>query len=325
MYASISVNLNPDVNDDEVNKKVKRINKGKSLLKILSDYIVIDIETTGLCAEIDEIIEICALKINENIVVDTFHSLIKPTDEIPDFITELTGITDEMVKDSPCIENVLPDFIKFIGDSVLVGHNVNFDINFLYDYCEYNNYILKNDFIDTMRMARRIIPELEHHRLKDVAEYFDIPYENAHRSVKDCNITYQCYIKLCKIVNSNPDILINLHKPHQSVRAKDISMTVEVEDVDTSNPFYNKICVITGSLDKILRKEAMQIIANLGGINADTVTKKTNYLILGNNDYCTSIKNGKSNKHKKAEEYLLKGQDIQIIPESVFYDMLEYD
>ena len=71
------------------------------------------------------------------------------------------------------------------------------------------------------------------------------------------------------------------------------------------------------------RKEAMQIVANLGGINQDNVNKETNYLVLGNNDYCKNIKNGKSNKQKKAEQLKIKGQDIEIISENVFYDMIE--
>ena len=74
----------------------------------------------------------------------------------------------------------------------------------------------------------------------------------------------------------------------------------------------------------MVRKEAMQKVVNLGGLVGDSVTKKTNYLILGNNDYCKSIKDGKSSKQKKAEELKLKGYDIEVISENVFYDMLEY-
>ena len=73
------------------------------------------------------------------------------------------------------------------------------------------------------------------------------------------------------------------------------------------------------------RKEAMQLVANLGGINGDSVTKKTNYLILGNNDYCKAIRDGKSNKQKKAEKLKLEGHDIEILPETVFYELLELE
>lgn len=81
--------------------------------------------------------------------------------------------------------------------------------------------------------------------------------------------------------------------------------------------------MFTGKLERYTRKEAMQIVANLGGINEDGVTKKTNFLILGNNDYCSTIKDGKSSKQKKAEKYKVAGQDILIVPEDEFYTMLE--
>ena len=80
--------------------------------------------------------------------------------------------------------------------------------------------------------------------------------------------------------------------------------------------------MFTGVLERMSRKEAMQLVADSGGINGDTVTQKTNYLVLGNNDYCKSIKDGKSNKQKKAEKLKASGLDIEIIPESVFYDMV---
>ena len=87
-------------------------------------------------------------------------------------------------------------------------------------------------------------------------------------------------------------------------------------------PIYRQHLCITGKLDRFTRAEAMQLIADLGGINDNTVTKNTNFLILGNNDYCATIKGGKSTKQKKAESAKLGGQDIEIIPENVFYDMI---
>ena len=117
-----------------INKSTNiRDKKGQSLLLFPNEYIVFDIETTGLDASYDEIIEIGALKIKNNEIVDKFTSLIKPKYPIDEFITELTGITNEMVKDAPLINEVLPRFIDFIGDEILVGHNINFDINFVYD------------------------------------------------------------------------------------------------------------------------------------------------------------------------------------------------
>ncbi|PTJ09351.1 BRCT domain-containing protein, partial [Staphylococcus simulans] len=85
---------------------------------------------------------------------------------------------------------------------------------------------------------------------------------------------------------------------------------------------YDKVCVLTGKLEYMTRKEAMQTIADIGGINANGVTKKTNYLILGNFDYSTNVKGNKSAKLRKAEKYILEGQDLQILSENVFYDLI---
>ena len=174
-----------------------RNGKGKSLIDFPKEYAVIDIETTGLSPEYDSIIELSALKVKDNNVVDTFTSLVNPGFKIDSFITELTGITNEMLKDANKIEKVLPDFMSFIGDLHLVGHNVNFDVNFIYDNSiEILNKPLKNNFTDTMRISRRILKELPHHRLMDLANFYNVSYDGAHRALNDCKITHECFIKL---------------------------------------------------------------------------------------------------------------------------------
>ena len=308
-------------------KKIERIHKGKSLIELLDSYIVFDIETTGLDSSYDEIIEIAALKVQNNKVVSQFQSLIKPNQEIDEYITELTGITNEMVVDAPTIEQVLPQFIEFVGNEILIGHNVNFDINFVYDYLYRNEFGgLKNDFIDTMRLARKLLPELAHHRLIDIAEYFNVDTSNNHRALKDCEITLNIYENLKRMAlekYSDIESFKNTFKKHggNSFKAKDIVTTNTEFDVD--NLFYGKYVAITGTLEKMLRKEAMQIIVDLGGYCEDGVTKKTNYLILGNNDYNPILRGKKSSKLIKAEKLKLEGNDIEIISENVFYDIID--
>ena len=100
-------------------------------------------------------------------------------------------------------------------------------------------------------------------------------------------------------------------------------ITSENDSFDETHPLYRKRCVFTGALERMSRLDAAQLVANVGGIPENNVTKKTNYLILGNNDYNPILRGAKSGKQKKAEEYKLSGCDIEIIPESVFYEMLE--
>ena len=307
----------------------ERINKGNSLISFPPNFTVIDIETTGLSPLFDEIIELAAIRIRDGVSVDTFTSLVKPTFEIDEYIESLTGITNDMLSDAPSIGSILPRFREFVGDDILIGHNVNFDINFLYDNSNSISYkALTNDFVDTMRIFRKLHPEFAHHRLYDLSALYNLDYSKAHRSLADCEVTLQGYLHLYKeILSKYADIqeFINSFKrkskSHPGLKAANITATTT--DIDEDNPLFGKVFVFTGALERMLRKDAMQIVVNHGGINGDSVTKKTNYLVLGNNDYCKSIKDGKSSKQKKAEKLKIEGQDIEIIPESVFYDMIE--
>lgn len=301
----------------------KRANKGKSLLSIESEYVCIDLETTGLSPEFDSIIEISAVKVVRGEIVDKYTSLINPKCHISKFISQLTGITDDLVKDAPTIDEVLPEYLNFIGNSIIIGHNVNFDVNFIYDKSErITKKYFSNNFIDTMRLSKLLIKSLEHYRLKDIADVLNVEYTNAHRSLSDCLITISCYEKLKELALEHTELLSNDKKSIIS-KFKASNVKSSMTEFDELNPFYNKVCVFTGTLSKMPRKEAMQIIVDMGGINKDNVTQDTNFLILGNDKYIDP--NNKSAKLRKAEEYKLNGYDIQIISEQVFYDMLDDD
>lgn len=305
----------------------KKRNKGNSLVSFVDNYVVIDIETTGLDAAYDDIIELSAVRFDNNIETARFSSLVYPGWNIPSYITDLTGITNEMLKNAPTIATILPDFLNFLGDSILVGHNINFDINFIYDKAEKIGLELKNDYIDTLRFARKLLKELKNHRLVTVKEYFNVSSDSEHRALPDCLATQECYMKLKERAYTDFGTLSVFSDSFKKVShsrnfsLKNIAPTSD--NIDEDHIFYQKHCVFTGALEKMLRKDAAQLVVNIGGICDDGVTKKTNFLILGNNDYCKSIKDGKSSKQKKAEELKLKGQDIEIISENTFYDLLD--
>lgn len=324
--------------------------KGKSLIEFPDNYTVVDLETTGLEFQYDDIIEISAVKVRNNAIADKFSSLVQPPMRtmycrdsdgelverscyISDFISDLTGITNEMLETAPNIKEVLPSFKDFVGDDILVGHNiVSFDGNFL--CCAFQKHLnaeFCNDYVDTRRISRWILKNLDHHRLSDIAAFFGIEYEGAHRAEKDCMITNDCFAMLKSETAKqygSIDAFIDFvrekkRRRDRSVHAKDIETALD--EIDIENPFYGKYCVFTGKFDKITRKEAMQIIKNLGGENEDTITKKTNFLIIGDVDFSKSIKDGKSTKMKKAEKYKEAGQEIDVISEDTFYIMSEID
>lgn len=170
---------------------ITRNNKGKSLFEFPDNYTVLDIETTGLSPQYSEIIEIGALCVRGGSVEDEFQKLIKPYRPIPPAITSLTGITNEMVQNAEELEQVLPEFLYFAADDIIVGHNVNFDLNFIIDRAEFFGGSFSNDYVDTMRISRKLNKGLAHHRLSDLAELYGIKNENAHRALSDCYTTHK--------------------------------------------------------------------------------------------------------------------------------------
>lgn len=174
--------------------------RGKQLREYVADYVVYDLETTGMSPGSDSIIEISAVKVAEHQVTDTFSMLVNPGRPIPYGATAINGITDEMVENEPDISVVFPLFIDFIGDMALVGHNIHcFDMKYIWRVAEtlYGKTV-SNDYIDTLPMARKKLPALAHHRLVDIAAHYHISTEGAHRALADCMMNQKCYELMAK-------------------------------------------------------------------------------------------------------------------------------
>jgi DNA polymerase III epsilon subunit family exonuclease len=401
-----------------------RDHKGTSVLFFPDSYTVIDVESTGLDPQKDSLIEVAALRIRDFQVTDSFESLINPGFTIDSFISNLTGITNDDLAAAPDAKPVLDSLRSFIGNDIVVGHNVQFDINFLYDnFMKYLGVPMSNRYIDTLRHSRKYFPQAPSFALPDLCGFLEIASEVHHRALADCYATNDLY-RLLADASKNPtpkeeELLSTLSydqsnpfygkrlvvkgipqgytipfmvavsekcgaklsdvfyktcdyavfskftfkqyqqgsdsekfvkarelveagtlkvisekdwaemlglpfaesskSSYKPLNAKDI--TTENTEFDTTHPLYGKLCVFTGALERMTRHDAMQAVVDLGGLVGNSVTKKTNYLILGNNDYNPLVK-GKSSKHKKAEELKLKGHDIEIISENVFYDLI---
>jgi len=160
------------------------------------DYIILDIETTGLEPTQDEITEIGALKTKGKELQTIFSELIKPKGIISPKITELTGIDSEMVKDAPPAQDVLPRFVEFIGDAVLIAHNAEFDLGFIKHHLKkLNNMEISNSIACTVRIGRYLLPDLPNHKLHTIAAHFGFKVENRHRAIGDAELTFQVWDK----------------------------------------------------------------------------------------------------------------------------------
>lgn len=177
------------------------INKIRDLIRKYNEFVVFDIETTGLSAKSgDRIIEIGAVKIKNGIVVDVFHSLINPGIKIPYRITELTGLTDSDVKNSPKFEEVLCEFKIFSEDLALVAHNAKFDLGFIKHYGAFIDIEFDQPFIDTVQMSRHLLTDLESHKLNLVAERLKVKQNSHHRADDDARVCSEIFIKFSEML-----------------------------------------------------------------------------------------------------------------------------
>ena len=179
--------------------------RGRKLNIYVSDYVVFDLETTGISCTTDEVVEISAVKVQNGEVVDEFTTLVNPGRPIPYNASEVNGITDDMVANSPFFEEALSEFLTFAGDAVLVGHNIHtFDMKFLYRDAErFWGETIGNDYIDTLQIARAYLPKLSRYRLVDLADYYGIDVEGAHRALNDCRMNQLVFELLGKEI-ANP-------------------------------------------------------------------------------------------------------------------------
>lgn len=161
-------------------------------------FVVFDLETTGAKAPPCRIIEIGAYLVRSGVVVDEFHSLVNPEEPVPPFIAALTGISSEMVRAAPIFAEVVPRFLDFMGHSVLVAHNAQFDMAFLnYEIGKvFEDYRIWNPSLCTVHLSRKLLPLVENHKLKTLAEHFSVELIDHHRAGPDAKATAEIFVNL---------------------------------------------------------------------------------------------------------------------------------
>lgn len=177
---------------------------GKNRVEYVPDYVIFDLETTGVSWEKDEVVEISAVKVENGEIVDEYSSLVNPGMPIPYYASRVNGITDDMVEDSPTFDEVFARFLDFAGDAVLVGHNIHcFDMKFMQKYAQkYYGQLIGNDYIDTLQIARLYLPDVAHHALTDLAGHYGINTEGAHRALNDCKMNHKVFECLKKEIEN---------------------------------------------------------------------------------------------------------------------------
>lgn len=160
-------------------------------------YISIDLETTGLEPKHDKIIEIGALRVEKGQITDSFATFVNPGRKLEERITELTGIRDEDLSDAPYIQEILPKLIDFMGNLPILGHSILFDFSFLKKAAVNEKLAFEKNAIDTLKIARKYLTELESRSLDYLCKYYQIPHQ-AHRALEDARATHLLYGKLAE-------------------------------------------------------------------------------------------------------------------------------
>lgn len=293
----------------------------ESIIALPNDYVVVDIETTGLKPRQEDILELSAIRVRGGHEVATYSRLIKPSRPIRPFIEKLTGITNEMVEECPGIDTEIANFAAFIGRDILVGHNIAaFDTVFIaYAFESYIKMSLENCCVDTLRLSKKLYPEIGNYTLSSLSKYLDVPYLGAHRALTDCEITNACYQALRTDALSRgteEDFAQLFKKKHTKIQVGEIRPQSDI--ADTSHPLYQKVVVFTGALC-MSRAEAMQLAVNYGAILKTSVTKKTDFLVVGEQDIDRVGADGHSAKEEKAIALNASGAaNIQVISEDDF-------
>lgn len=247
--------------------------KGRLLRELPDDYTIVDIETTGLDPINSRIIEISAVKYRCNRKIDEYVTFVYIEEKVPDRITKLTGITNDMLKGAPTAKDALTGFITFIGEDILIGHNVAFDLAFLgSEYQDYCGKKLYNNYVDVLRIANEKLPFLESHKQIVVAKYFGIKTEGSHRALTDCEICNGCYQKL-------KELSVGYYNAPEKQAALLVSSSAKFQ-----KPLLGKSFLFIGVMSSWYVNNLKDIVSNLGGKVIEHPNDDIDIVVVGTAD-----------------------------------------
>ncbi len=211
--------LAPDKNPVVTNPKKQDID---------TTYCVLDLETTGFSAVTEKITEVGIMKYKDGEVIDEFSTFVNPEKHIPERVSNVTNITDDMVIDAPKIEEVFPKILEFLGDSVIVAHNANFDVGFLKQNAKVLGYKFDYTYLDTLSLAQDLFPDYKKYKLGKIAENLGIKVEVAHRALDDVDTTVKVF-----------RVMLDMLKKRGAKKLEDIEKVSTTEE--TKKEAYKKL------------------------------------------------------------------------------------
>ena len=291
--------------------------KGQEWPDFISDYTMLDIETTGLNPYRDHVTELGAVKVRANQVVDEFGQLVvyPRSNHVPHFITKLNGITEEMLlNEGKPIKEAMTAFRTFIGSDIIIGYNVNFDLNFLYDLTQkFHLPKLSNDYVDVLRLARVYYPQ-QHNRLLDCIQRAGIAQVEQHHGLADSLDTKKVYDDFHE--HFTPELLQEAQGKLKNIDL--LQDELEVWELGFRNPVNNKNIAFAPEIE-MNSAEAAQMVNNMNGVAQTGVKADTDYLIMNDDGFFS-----KSNPETlKAKEFNHAGSKIKRLSESYFLNMLD--
>lgn len=222
---------------------------------MVNDYVVIDLETTGLNPKLDKIIEIGAVKVRNGEAVEHFATFVNPGKGLPERIVEITGITDQDVKNAPYIEEVFADFLAFVGDDILLGHNLIFDFSFVKKAAVNQKISFERNGVDTLRIARRFLTNLESKNLGFLCNHYQI-HLDAHRAYNDAYATHLLYQKLqSEFSNVEPEMFRAIPLAYQVKRETPVTPKQKKFIVDLASRYGIIIEERKTHIEGVTRKE----------------------------------------------------------------------
>lgn len=224
---------------------------------MMQSYVSIDLETTGLNPKTDKIIEIGAVKVIDGEPGERFSQLVDPGRKLEERITKLTGLRDEDLAGAPGIEEVLPDIFGFIGELPLLGHSVLFDFSFLKKAAVNNRLTFEKQAVDTLKIARKYLADLEHRSLDYLCQYYEIPH-HAHRALADAEATVLLYQRLAEQFFSEEETLFQPH-PLVFKAKRDTPATKSQKERLYCLTQQHKI-ILDLEIEKMTRSEASRLI-----------------------------------------------------------------